>query len=149
MKTSKTTAAAAERLPLTIIPGFKHSLEAMESACGLVLRKHGFCPCVQAGSASWPMDLSAPDPLPTHFSYKWDGTGISAELLLELGELPESHVWLGLVDAQEVVDFATGDLPRAARMTGIEWTGPRPPDFVCAKVNELPAGMLYAADKRA
>jgi len=36
MKTSKTTAAAAERLPLTIIPGFKHSLEAMESAFELV-----------------------------------------------------------------------------------------------------------------
>jgi hypothetical protein len=62
---------------------------------------------------------------------------------LKLGLLPEIHVWVGLPDQNELLDFATKFLPEQAAKEGLVWRTPPPPDFLWCGPSELSEGVLY------
>jgi hypothetical protein len=113
---------------------------------------------LQAGSCSWPLINESEDDgvRPTHFSYVWDATSYEAEFVRRTGwpalvnvnglavpSLPEMYVWVGLVDSQEIIDLTAGDLPARAKIGGLVWTAPKPPDYLWVPVAKLPDRVLY------
>jgi hypothetical protein len=60
-----------------------------------------------------------------------------------LGALPEIHVWVGLLDTNEIVDFSTGHLREIAEECGLTWATPDPPDYVWAGADTMPEGVVY------
>jgi hypothetical protein len=114
---------------------------------GVLLQK-GYRALIQAGSMSWP--ILPPDQddgkSPTHFSYEWSPWREESQAALKLGLLSEIHVWVGLPDQNELLDFATKFLPEQAAKEGLIWRTPQPPDFLLCGPSELPEGVLYKPD---
>jgi hypothetical protein len=116
-----------------------------------VLLQSGYRALIQAGSMSWPIVLPGQDDskAPTHFSYEWSPWREESQVALKLGLLPEIHVWVGLPDQNELLDFATKFLPEQAAKEGLAWRTPYPPDFLWCGPSELPEGVLYKPDLNA
>ncbi len=110
-----------------------------------VLLQNGYRALIQAGSMSWPIVPLGQDDgkSPTHFSYEWSPWREESQAALTLGLLPEIHVWVGLPDQNELLDFATKFLPEQAAKEGLIWRTPAPPDFLWCGPSELPEGVLY------
>lgn len=68
---------------------------------------------IQAGSMSWPiLPVHLDDgEQSTHFTYEWSPWREESQAALRLGLLPEIHIWIGLPDFNELVDFSTKWLP--------------------------------------
>jgi hypothetical protein len=113
-----------------------------------VLLQHGYRALIQAGSMSWPIVPPGQDDghSPTHFSYEWSPWREESQAALSLGLLPEIHVWAGLPDQNELLDFATKSLPEQAAKEGLIWRTPPPPDFLWCGPAELPEGVIYKPD---
>ncbi len=114
---------------------------------GLLLQK-GYRALIQAGSLSWPIVPAGQDDghSPTHFSYEWSPWREESQAALRLGLLPEIHVWVGLPDQNELLDFTTKFLPEQAAKEGLAWHTPPPPDFLWCRPDELPEGVIYKPD---
>ena len=114
---------------------------------GVLLQK-GYRALIQAGSLSWPIVPPGQDDAhsPTHFSYEWSPWREESQAALRLGLLPEIHVWVGLPDSNELLDFATKSLPEQAAKEGLIWRTPQPPDFLWCSPSELPRGVIYKPD---
>ena len=86
-----------------------------------VLLQQGYHALIQAGSLSWPIVPPGQDDghSPTHFSYEWSPWREESEAALKLGLLPEIHVWVGLPDQNELLDFTTKFLPDQAAKEGL------------------------------
>jgi hypothetical protein len=87
---------------------------------GVLLQK-GYRALIQAGSLSWPIVPPGQDDRrsATHFSYEWSPWREESQAALALGMLPEIHVWVGLPDQNELLDFATKFLPEQAAKEGL------------------------------
>jgi hypothetical protein len=70
------------------------------------LRKHGYQAVIQAGSLQWPRIRPEDDDgvMNTHFAYEWSPHEPASAMSVALGNLPEMHVWVGLIDSQEITD---------------------------------------------
>ena len=110
-----------------------------------VLLQHGYRALIQAGSMSWPIVPPGEDDgkSPTHFSYEWSPWREESQAALTLGLLPEIHVWVGLPDQNELLDFSTKSLPEQAAKDGLIWRTAPPPDFLWCGPSELPDGVIY------
>jgi hypothetical protein len=110
-----------------------------------VLIEHGYRALIQAGSMSWPIVPPGEDDgkSPTHFSYEWSPWREESQAALKLGLLPEIHVWVGLPDQNQLLDFSTKFLPQQAAKEGLVWRTPPPPDFLWCGPSELPNGVIY------
>jgi hypothetical protein len=110
-----------------------------------VFHEAGVKACLQAGDLNWPIMPQEKDDgvSPTHFSFVWSPDTLSSRTAVALGALPEIHVWVGLVDTQEIVDFSTGHLREIAEECGLVWATPDPPDYVWADAEHMPEGVLY------
>lgn len=110
---------------------------------------------LQAGSAFWPRVTRAefdanPDEQHTHFGYQWSPAEPLSQMSVSLGNLPEVHVWVGLVETQEILDFTTGYWPQnCLRVLGKGWPGPKPPEFYWGPCSELPDLVHYAPERDA
>jgi len=62
---------------------------------------------------------------------------------LMMQALPEIHVWVGLVETQEVIDFSVRNLREAAGEAGLEWTAADPPRYIWATQDNLPDWVVY------
>lgn len=119
---------------------------------------------IQAGSASWPRIPKELDDgkVNTHLTYRFELDsfstarflfallGITNEQHLENGDipLPEIHVWLGLPDTHEIIDFTTGTWPQACQeILGEAWLAPQPPEYFWG--SSLPNDVRYNPDWRA
>jgi hypothetical protein len=113
-----------------------------------VLLQYGYRALIQAGSMSWPIVPPGQDDgtSPTHFSYEWSPWREESQAALKLGLLPEIHVWVGLPDSNELLDFSTKYLPEQAAKEALVWRTPLPPDFLWCGPSELPDGVLYKPD---
>lgn len=113
-----------------------------------VLLQHGYRALIQAGSISWPILPPGEDDgkSPTHFSYEWSPWREESQAALKLGLLPEIHVWVGLPDQNELLDFSTKFLPEQAAKDGLVWRTAPPPDFLWCGPSELPDGVIYQPD---
>jgi hypothetical protein len=100
---------------------------------------------IQAGSLQWPRVRREEDDgrIDTHFAYMWSPQSPASALSVTLGNLPEMHVWVGLVDSQELVDFSTRHLKAAARSHGLAWTAADPPRYLWCPAAELPDWVVY------
>ena len=116
-----------------------------------ILKSLGYRVLLQAGSLSWP--ILPPDlddgKQPTHFSYEWSPWRPESQAALILGLLPEIHLWIGLPDENELVDFSTKYLPQQAAQEGLIWKTQSPPDFLWCGPSDLPEGVIYRADMEA
>lgn len=101
---------------------------------------------LQAGDAAWlRVSKEAYDAgeQHTHWAYIWSPETPWSQLAMQNGCLPECHVWLGLPDQQQIVDFTTGSWPRLAKEAGVEWSGASPPKFFWGGFQDLPDYTLY------
>jgi hypothetical protein len=114
---------------------------------GVLLQK-GYRALIQAGSMSWPIVPAGQDDgkSPTHFSYEWSPWREESQAALKLGLLPEIHVWVGLPDQNELLDFTTKFLPEQAAKERLSWRTHQPPDFLWCGPSELPEGVIYKPD---
>ena len=116
-----------------------------------VLWQHGYRAVIQAGSLQWPRIRREEDDgvMNTHFAYEWTPHAPESAFSVALGNLPEMHVWVGLVDRQEIVDFTTRHLKAAALTLGMAWTAPDPPPYVWCLANETPDWVVYRPNREA
>lgn len=120
-------------------------------AAATALWEAGERPVIQAGSLQWPALAREDDDgiSPTHFSYLWDPSHHLSRHARANGLLPEMHVWVGLVDHQELIDFSTRDLRRHAGLTPIRWTEPEPPAYLWCQVASIPDRVIYDLNRDA
>jgi len=110
-----------------------------------VLLQNGYRALIQAGNLSWPIVPPGQDDgtRSTHFSYEWSPWREESKAALKLGMLPEIHIWVGLPDQNELLDFSTKFLPQQAAKEGLVWRTALPPDFLWCGPSELPDGVIY------
>lgn len=119
------------------------------------LRRYSVHGALQAGTAYWPRvsaeDFEAhPDDLFTHFGFQWSPQSVASAASVAMGNLPEMHIWVGLVETQEILDLSTGHLPEACRIIlDKDWPGPKPPKFYWGRACEVPAMVSYQPNEEA
>lgn len=117
-----------------------------------MLHEAGERAVIQAGSLQWPRIRAEDDDgvSPTHFSYMWevDSPLNWQQLIREL--LPEMHVWVGLPERQQILDFSVVWLPvECERLLGLDWTNEMPPEWLWCDVEGLPERVVYTPDMAA
>lgn len=112
---------------------------------------NGYRAVIQAGSMQWPRVNRQEDDgaVNTHFAYMWTPRDPASALSVALGNLPEMHVWVGIVDRQELVDFSTRRLKEAAAGLGMGWTAADPPPYLWCPASELPDWVVYQPNREA
>lgn len=108
----------------------------------LVLGERGHRALLQAGDSFWPVVRPEEDDgvSPATFGYEWSPGEAMSRLLLMMGGLPEVHVWIGIQETQEIIDFAAGFFPEQAERMGIAWKADPPPRFLWGRP---PDGAVY------
>ena len=116
-----------------------------------ILWRHGFQAVVQAGSLQWPRIRKEEDDgvVNTHFAYEWSPQTPESAMSVALGNLPEMHVWVGIVDQQELVDFTTRHLKTAAAALDMAWTATDPPAYLWCSANQTPDRVVYRPNRDA
>jgi hypothetical protein len=117
----------------------------------MVLSRHGYKAVVQAGSLQWPCLRPEDDDgiISTHFAYMWSPGDPASAFSVALGNLPEIHCWVGLVNEQEIVDFSVRYLKRAAATHKVKWTAADPPQYLWCAANEIPDDVRYIPNREA
>lgn len=117
-----------------------------------VLTDLGHRAIIQAGSCSWPRVFPHQDDgvSATHMSYVWDpGSDLTREMLAQ-GKMPEMHVWVALPERGEIIDMTTGFWPaNCLAILGMDWPGPKPPEYFWGTEEDLPNGVVYDPDVQA
>jgi hypothetical protein len=115
------------------------------------LRRHGYQAVIQAGSLQWPRIRPEDDDgvMNTHFAYMWTPRDVASAVSVAMGNLPEMHCWVGIVDKQEVVDFTTRYLKSAAATLGMGWTAADPPQYLWCAASQMPEWMVYRPNREA
>lgn len=119
---------------------------------GMVLAKHGVRGVPQGGSMQFPMvDLAQDDGvMNTHFAFVWDPESLDSRLAMAQDMLPEMHVWIGIPDTQEIVDFNTGTFPDFAKSINLDWPGAKPPKYIWDTCQALDKkGIVYRPNRKA
>jgi hypothetical protein len=144
-----------------IIAEIERALARLENQPGLclftahhtarVLWQHGQRAVIQAGSLQWPRIKRSEDDgvVNTHFAYVWTPGALDSAVSVALGNLPEMHVWVGLMESQEIVDFTTRHLKTAAADHGMSWSAGDPPAYLWCPANETPDWVVYRPDRDA
>ena len=116
-----------------------------------VLWRHHYPVTIQSGSLQWPRLKREEDDgkIDTHFSYMFSPGTPESQLSMALGNLPEMHVWVGILNTQELVDFSTRHLKAAAQARGMAWTADPPPRYLWCPANQLPDWVVYTPSRQA
>ncbi len=104
-----------------------------------VFHRLGIHAVPQAGTMVWTVLPDAKDDgtKDTAFGYEWSPDEPFSQEALAQGLLPEMHVWVGLPESQEIVDFSTGELKDVCENRhGIQWRTADPPAYVWGKPPE-------------
>ena len=108
---------------------------------------------LQAGSASWARVSQEADDgkMNTHFSYMFEYNA-KIPIALSMGVLPEMHVWVAIIDPQQLVDLTTCFVPQQyKKLVKEEWGDKQVPGFIWAERQELEDNweIIYTPDMRA
>jgi hypothetical protein len=117
-----------------------------------VLMALGIRAIIQAGSASWPRLRPDQDDgvSPTHHSYVWEPDSAATRFRLAAGDLPEMHVWAAVPERGEIIDMTTRYWPdQCLSIQELDWPGDKPPTYFWGTADEVPDGVIYAADMKA
>ena len=91
------------------------------------LSLHGLKPRIKAGWMNWPIVPKHLDDgvCSTHFSYEFEaGDPMMNFFSMAAGNLPEMHVWVQLIDTNEIVDLSTRSLQeQCAKLPGTSCNG--------------------------
>ena len=123
-------------------------------------REHGRRIIVQAGSAFWRrLPVEVADWVEnTAWGYEYDPSTFPDQFVSVVptreahlsgrSNLPmEIHVWCAQPDTDEIIDITTGGWPRACEMIGgLDWPGPKPPDYLWKRAGTQPEGGIYCVD---
>jgi len=114
------------------------------------LWQHGYQAVIQAGSLQWPRIQRSEDDgvMNTHFAYEWSPRDLQSAVSVAMGNLPEMHCWVGIVDKQELVDFTTRHL-KAAASQGMAWSAAEPPAYLWCPANDTPEWAVYRPNRDA
>lgn len=121
---------------------------------------------IQAGSAQWPRVPAHLDDgvSPTHFAYEFNEDDPMVALALQglvpvmrrpgdghvAFALPEIHVWLGVPESGEIIDFTTGLWADTCEATiGLPWLAAKPPEFFWCIGSRRPSGVNYGPSRMA
>ena len=91
---------------------------------------------LQAGNLHWKIIPDEQDDgvINNWFGYEWTPHEPLSAAAIAAGQLPEVHIWCGLPETQEIVDFSTAYLKHLAESRhGLRWTMPDPPLYVWGK----------------
>lgn len=145
----------------TIIAEIEQNVSKLDDRPGLclyyakevmaVLNRNGFRAVIQAGSLQWPCLQPEDDDgvIATHFAYMWSPTDPASAFSVMLGNLPEMHCWVGLINEQEIVDFSIRHLKSAAATHNVKWTAKNPPHHLWCPANEIPDDIRYIPNRDA
>ncbi len=117
-------------------PEFKGGNCVHWSLCAArVLNRYGFKPIIQGGTLQWPMVTEEEDDKVTmsHMGYVWSPNNQISLAAMAAGYMPEMHVWLGLLDTQEIIDFSTGNFSKWALAHNLPWRMPPSPKYLWGK----------------
>lgn len=102
-------------------------------------------PIIQAGTCLWPRIREDQDDgeTSTHFGYEWHYDAQTRYLISE-GRLPEMHVWIAILNTNEIVDLSTGYFTtRCQEIIGMNWPGDRPPRYLWCEADKIPDRVIY------
>jgi len=111
-----------------------------------LLKQRGFRALLQAGTCSWPRVRRDQDDgkVMTHFSYTWSPEDARSRVADQMGFMKEVHIWIGLPEPQQIVDFTSGLFPeQAKKLCGMDWPGDLPPKYLWATYETLPNRVVY------
>lgn len=115
--------------------------------CTYLTRRYHVRTILQAGTMEWPCTAEDDGLSPTHFSYVYEPESNLTKVMLAADLMPEMHVWAAIPSRNEIIDLTTRFLVSQARhRANIAWTAPAPPDFLWARAEELPPGVIYQPD---
>lgn len=116
-----------------------------------LLQRKGIKAVPQAGTMNWPIVPAHLDDgvSNTHFGYVWSPNEMQSIMGVLAGGMPEVHVWVGLPETQEIIDFSTNGFRRSAEAMGHKWQTPEPPDYLWMPVSELPPDVVYKCEQPA
>lgn len=119
-----------------------------------VLLRHGIRGCLQAGTFAWPIIPFDEDDgkleTASHFCYEYEFNAEKERLAFAGKYFPEIHIWIGLPDTQEIVDFSTKFLPHLVTTKhGLPWRTPPPPDYIWHTKAQMPERVLYRVQEQA
>ena len=104
-------------------------------------KKNGRRLFLQAGSLQWRFvppqlddGISA-----THYSYMWSPYEPLSRRAIEMGMLPEVHVWVGDPQTQELIDLSTREIKSLAQKRGLKWKTANPPKYLWLTREEVQA----------
>lgn len=104
----------------------------------------------QAGSAFWRRIAEADDDgaQDTHWGFQYDPSTLAPG---DMCGLPvEVHVWAAIPSLGEIIDISTRDWPKTCKASaGLDWPGPKPPDYMWLKTTQPPKGAAYIGDQDA
>ena len=114
-----------------------HSCLQVAGVACHVLKDAGYEAGIQAGSSFWPYKSILLDDKDTNtFGYEFDTK--AAALALINGKPPEIHVWVGIADTQEILDFTTEyQVKQCKKMLGHDWSPElKLPEFIWHNVED-------------
>lgn len=131
--------------------GFHGKCLYIAHAVAATLFAHGLRPVIQAGSMQWPLVRREKDDgaSSTHFAYMWEPYSLPSLASVAAGYLPEMHVWVGLIETQEVIDFSTRHFKAHAEACGLRWTAADPPPYLWANADNWPDWVRYTPNRDA
>jgi len=98
---------------------------------------HGFKPLLQAGTMLWKINDDLDPEACNAFGYQWSPEEPLSQAQLSAGLLPELHIWAGLKETNELIDFSTAYFRQIAEEEHrFKWTSPDPPKFIWGKPPE-------------
>jgi len=116
--------------------------------------KHGKRLVLQAGSMQWRI-------VPPHlddgvsanaFAYMWSPNEPASRRAIQMGALPEVHVWAADPETKEIIDLSTRDFKRIAEnQFGLKWGTKPPPPYLWVNQEEYMAmpDPTYSSDRQA
>lgn len=107
------------------------------------LALRGYKPILQAGDLLWKIVPDSMDDgiAAQYFSYEWSPHEALSVAQIASGHLPEIHIWCGLPETGDCVDFSVSALPKLAKeQHGYEWRTDAPPEYV---FGQPPADAVY------
>lgn len=102
-----------------------------------VLKDAGLTVAMQAGSAFWPYKhILLSDEDTNCFGYEYSSRDTARHILM--GQPPEIHVWVGIGETNEIVDFTAGfQRDQCKSMLGHDWSDECAlPDFIWHNVED-------------
>lgn len=101
---------------------------------------------LQAGTCMWPRVRKEQDDgiCSTHFGYEWNPATKESLMAVQMGKMPEIHIWAAIPKTQTIIDFSTREFPtQCKKLIKADWPGDLPPQYLWCSAKNIPKGVQY------